>query len=88
MAFEVFDADGSAIGLFYMDPYAREGKRGGAWMSAYVGQSGLKGTKPVIYNAQNIPKPAQGQPTLMTFSEVTTMFHEFGHAAHGLFSDS
>ncbi len=87
MAFEVFDADGSAIGLFYMDPYAREGKRGGAWMSAYVGQSGLKGTKPVIYNAQNIPKPAEGQPTLMTFSEVTTMFHEFGHAAHGLFSD-
>ncbi|MGO2374307.1 MAG: M3 family metallopeptidase [Pseudoalteromonas prydzensis] len=87
MAFEVFNADGSAIGLFYMDPYAREGKRGGAWMSSYVGQSGLKGTKPVIYNAQNIPKPADGQPTLMTFSEVTTMFHEFGHAAHGLFSD-
>ena len=87
MAFEVFNEDGSAIGLFYMDPYAREGKRGGAWMSAYVSQSGLKGTKPVIYNAQNIPKPAEGQPTLMTFSEVTTMFHEFGHAAHGLFSD-
>ena len=87
MVFEVFNEDGSAIGLFYMDPYAREGKRGGAWMSAYVGQSGLKGTKPVIYNAQNIPKPAEGQPTLMTFSEVTTMFHEFGHAAHGLFSD-
>lgn len=87
MAFEVFNADGSSIGLFYMDPYAREGKRGGAWMSAYVSQSGLKGTKPVIYNAQNIPKPADGQPTLMTFDEVTTMFHEFGHAAHGLFSD-
>ncbi|WP_278370451.1 M3 family metallopeptidase [Pseudoalteromonas lipolytica] len=87
MVFEVFNEDGSAIGLFYMDPYAREGKRGGAWMSAYVGQSGLKGTKPVIYNAQNIPKPAEGQPTLMTFSEVTTLFHEFGHAAHGLFSD-
>ncbi|MFT4953574.1 MAG: peptidyl-dipeptidase Dcp, partial [Pseudoalteromonas tetraodonis] len=87
MAFEVFNADGSAIGLFYMDPYAREGKRGGAWMSAYVSQSGLKGTKPVIYNAQNIPKPAEGEPTLMTFDEVSTMFHEFGHAAHGLFSD-
>ncbi|WP_372759788.1 M3 family metallopeptidase [Pseudoalteromonas sp.] len=87
MAFEVFNADGSAIGLFYMDPYAREGKRGGAWMSAYVGQSGLKGTKPVIYNAQNIPKPAAGEPTLMTFDEVSTLFHEFGHAAHGLFSD-
>jgi peptidyl-dipeptidase Dcp len=86
-AYEVFNADGSAIGLFYMDPYAREGKRGGAWMSAYVSESGLKGTKPVIYNAQNIPKPAEGEPTLMTFDEVSTMFHEFGHAAHGLFSD-
>ena len=86
-AYEVFNADGSAIGLFYMDPYAREGKRGGAWMSAYVSQSGLKGTKPVIYNAQNIPKPAEGEPTLMTFDEVSTMFHEFGHAAHGLFSN-
>jgi len=85
--YEVFNADGSAIGLFYMDPYAREGKRGGAWMSAYVSQSGLKGTKPVIYNAQNIPKPAEGEPTLMTFDEVSTMFHEFGHAAHGLFSN-
>ncbi|WP_053980359.1 M3 family metallopeptidase [Marinagarivorans algicola] len=85
--YEVFNADSSAIGLFYMDPYAREGKRGGAWMSAYVGQSGLQGTKPVIYNAQNIPKPAAGEPTLMTFDEVSTMFHEFGHAAHGLFSD-
>ncbi len=86
LAFEVFNEDGSSIGLFYMDPYAREGKRGGAWMSSYVGQSKIKGTKPVVYNAQNIPKPAPGQPTLMTFSEVTTMFHEFGHAAHGLFS--
>jgi len=85
--YEVFNADGSAIGLFYLDPYAREGKRGGAWMSAYVSESGLKGTKPVIYNAQNIPKPAEGEPTLMTFDEVSTMFHEFGHAAHGLFSD-
>ncbi|WP_165740493.1 M3 family metallopeptidase [Pseudoalteromonas sp. Z1A6] len=86
-AYEVFNADGSAIGLFYLDPYAREGKRGGAWMSAYVSESGLKGTKPVIYNALNIPKPAAGEPTLLTFDEVSTMFHEFGHAAHGLFSD-
>lgn len=85
-AYEIFNEDGSSVGLFYMDPYAREGKRGGAWMSSFVGQSNLEGTKPVIYNAQNIPKPADGQPTLMTFDEVTTMFHEFGHAAHGLFS--
>ncbi|VUD42043.1 Dipeptidyl carboxypeptidase [Thalassocella blandensis] len=87
MAFEVFNEDGSAVGLFYLDPYAREGKRGGAWMSSFVGQSKLKNTKPVVYNAQNIPKPAEGQPTLMTFDEVSTMFHEFGHAAHGLFSN-
>lgn len=87
MAYEVFNEDGSAIGLFYLDPYARQGKRGGAWMSAYVSQSGLKGTKPVIYNALNIPKPAEGQPTLLTFDEVGTLFHEFGHAIHGLFSD-
>lgn len=86
-AFEVFNEDGSAVGLFYIDPYARDGKRGGAWMSAWVGQSGLLGDKPVIYNALNIPKPAEGQPTLMTFDEVETMFHEFGHAIHGLFSD-
>ncbi|MEO2268531.1 M3 family metallopeptidase [Pseudoalteromonas sp. YIC-656] len=84
---EVFNEDSSSVGLFYLDPYAREGKRGGAWMSSYVGQNHLEGTKPVIYNAQNIPKPAEGQLTLMTFSEVTTMFHEFGHAIHGLFSD-
>ncbi|WP_406667327.1 M3 family metallopeptidase [Gallaecimonas sp. GXIMD1310] len=87
LAFEVFDKDGSSIGLFYLDPYARTGKNGGAWMDAFVGQSGLLGTKPVVYNALNIPQPADGQPTLMTFDEVTTMFHEFGHALHGLFSD-
>ena len=87
LAFEVLDKDGSSIGLFYLDPYARTGKNGGAWMDAFVGQSGLLGTKPVVYNALNIPQPADGQPTLMTFDEVTTMFHEFGHALHGLFSD-
>ncbi|MEX2963609.1 M3 family metallopeptidase [Microbulbifer sp. TYP-18] len=85
-AFEIFNEDGSSIGLFYLDPYAREGKNGGAWMSEYVTQSGLLGNKPVVYNALNIPKPAEGQPTLMTFDEVNTMFHEFGHALHGLFS--
>lgn len=85
-AYEIFNKDGSSIGLFYLDPYARQGKRGGAWMDELVSQSFLKGTKPVVYNALNIPKPADGQPTLMTFDEVSTMFHEFGHAIHGLFS--
>ncbi|GAB2656193.1 M3 family metallopeptidase [Arenimonas aestuarii] len=84
---EVFEADGSKLGLFYGDFYARPSKRGGAWMNAYVPQNGLTGTKPVVANHQNIPKPADGQPTLMSFDEVTTMFHEFGHALHGLFSD-
>jgi len=84
---EVFEADGTPLGLFYGDFYARPSKRGGAWMNAYVPQNGLTGTKPVVANHQNIPKPADGQPTLMTFDEVTTMFHEFGHALHGLFSD-
>jgi len=85
-AYEVFNQDGSSIGLFYLDPYARQGKRGGAWMDELVTQSFLQNTKPVVYNALNIPKPAEGQPTLMTFDEVSTMFHEFGHAIHGLFS--
>ncbi|MAD17520.1 MAG: dipeptidyl carboxypeptidase II [Alteromonadaceae bacterium] len=85
-AFEVFNEDGSSIGLFYFDPYAREGKGGGAWMDEFVTQSDLLGQKPVVYNVLNIPKPAAGQPTLLTFDEVTTLFHEFGHAAHGLFS--
>lgn len=85
-AWEVFNEDGSSIGLFYLDPYARVGKNGGAWMDEYVTQSFLLDNKPVVYNALNIPKPAEGQPTLMTFDEVTTMFHEFGHGIHGLFS--
>ncbi|WP_218355265.1 M3 family metallopeptidase [Alteromonas lipotrueiana] len=85
--FEVFNQDGSAIGLFFFDPYAREGKAGGAWMSEFVTQSHMDGTKPVVFNELNIVKPAEGEPTLLTFSEVTTLFHEFGHAAHGLFSD-
>nr|WP_254304037.1 M3 family metallopeptidase [Shewanella sp. VB17] len=86
MAFEVFNKDASSIGIFYLDPYARPGKNGGAWMDEFVTQSDLLGTHPVVYNALNIPKPAAGNPTLMTFDEVTTMFHEFGHAVHGLFS--
>lgn len=83
---EVFNEDGTAIGLFYGDYYARENKRGGAWMSEYVNQSHLLGTKPVILNQINVVKPSSG-PTLLTTDEVTTLFHEFGHALHGLFSD-
>ena len=82
--FEMFDANGTAVGLFYADYYARPSKRGGAWMSEFVDQSGLEGTKPVVVNVQ---KPGVGQPTLLTFDEVTTLFHEFGHGVHGLFSD-
>ncbi len=86
-AFEVFDHDGSPLALFFCDYYARDNKQGGAWMNAYIDQSTLLGTKPVIANHLNIPKPAEGQPTLLTFDEVTTLFHEFGHALHGLFSN-
>ena len=84
---EVFDADGKPLALFLTDFYARPSKRGGAWMNEYVGQSGLLGDKPVVANHLNVPKPPEGQPTLLTFDEVTTMFHEFGHALHGMFSD-
>ncbi|QIZ78723.1 M3 family metallopeptidase [Ferrimonas lipolytica] len=86
-AYEIFDADGSSMGLFLADYFAREGKRGGAWMNAFVTQSHLLGTKPVIFNVMNIPKAAEGQPQLVSFDEATTMFHEFGHGVHGLFSD-
>ncbi len=84
---EVFDADGSTLALFLTDFYARSSKRGGAWMNEYVSQTSLLGTKPVVGNHLNIPKPPAGEPTLLTFDEVTTMFHEFGHALHGMFSD-
>ncbi|MBI5920233.1 MAG: M3 family metallopeptidase [Betaproteobacteria bacterium] len=84
--YEVFDADGKPLALFLPDLYARGNKRGGAWMSSYVDQSGLFGTLPVIGNHLNIPKPPAGEPTLLTFDEVTTLFHEFGHALHGMFS--
>ncbi len=85
--FDVFDADGSQLGLFYADLYARPSKRGGAWMSTFVDQSELLGTKPVVLNNLNIAKPGDGQPTLLTYDEVSTLFHEFGHAIHGLFSN-
>ncbi|WP_341503862.1 M3 family metallopeptidase [Gallaecimonas sp. GXIMD4217] len=85
--FEVFDDKGESIGFFYGDYFARDGKRGGAWMNAMVGQSHLLGQKPVIVNVMNIPKPAEGQPALVSFDNANTMFHEMGHAVHGLFSD-
>ncbi|GAA3474390.1 M3 family metallopeptidase [Nonomuraea roseola] len=84
--FEVFNEDGSALGLFLLDPYARPTKRGGAWMNNLVDQSYLFGEKPVVMNNLNITKPATG-PTLLTYDEVNTAFHEFGHALHGLFSE-
>ncbi len=85
--YEVFNADGSKLGLFLADYYARPSKRGGAWMNNYVDQSHLLGTRPVVVNNLNVPKPPAGQPTLLSFDEVNTAFHEFGHALHGLFSD-
>ncbi len=85
--FEVFDADGSGLGLFIADYFARDNKQGGAWMNAYVEQSRLLKRKAVVSNNINIRKPAPGQPVLLTFDEVTTLFHEFGHALHGLLSN-
>jgi peptidyl-dipeptidase Dcp len=86
--FEVFESDGSTLALFIMDPYARPSKRGGAWMNAYVGQTNLLERKPVVANHLNITKPtSDDEPVLLTFDEVTTMFHEFGHALHGMFSN-
>jgi peptidyl-dipeptidase Dcp len=85
-AWEVSDASGESVGLYLGDFFAREGKRGGAWMSSFVTQSRLLGTRPVVVNNLNITRPAAGQPTLLTLDEVNTLFHEFGHALHGLFS--
>src|ERR1041384_7161653 len=85
--FDVYDRDGKPLAIFIGDYYARPSKRGGAWMNAYVQQNGLFGTKPVVANHLNIPKPAAGQPTLLTQDEVRTAFHEFGHALHGMFSN-
>ena len=84
--FDVFDADGKPLAIFYFDPFSRPNKSGGAWTGNFVGQSKLLGTKTVNYNVENFTKPAPGQPALLTFSDVTTMFHEFGHALHGIFS--
>jgi peptidyl-dipeptidase Dcp len=86
--FEVFEADGKPLALFYCDYFKRDNKGGGAWMSEFVHQSRLLGTLPVIYNVANLPKPAPGEPALISFDDVTTMFHEFGHALHGMFSDA
>jgi peptidyl-dipeptidase Dcp len=85
--FEVFDADGAPLALFVGDYFARDNKQGGAWMNNFVRQSKLFGLKPVVANNTNIPKPQPGQPTLCTFEEVITLFHEFGHAIHGILSD-
>jgi peptidyl-dipeptidase Dcp len=85
--FEVFDADGSSLALFYIDFFARPNKQGGAWTSGFIGQSRLLGTKPVVTNTENFVKPAPGQPVLLSFTEVTTMFHEFGHALQSIMSD-
>ncbi len=84
--FEVTDADGKPLALFYADYFKRDNKSGGAWMDSFVDQSGLMGTLPVVFNVANFTKPAPGQPALLTFGDVTTMFHEFGHALHGMFS--
>jgi peptidyl-dipeptidase Dcp len=83
---EVRDADGSSIGLYLGDYFAREGKRGGAWMNSFVEQSALLDQKPVVVNNLNVPRPSPGAPALLTLDEVDTLFHEFGHALHGLFS--
>ncbi|HEX4872240.1 MAG TPA: M3 family metallopeptidase [Nevskiaceae bacterium] len=85
--FEVFEDDGRTLGLFLFDPFARPSKRGGAWMNSYVDQSALTGNQPVVGNHLNIPKPPAGEPVLLTFDEANTLFHEFGHAVHGLFSN-
>ncbi|AXB42658.1 M3 family metallopeptidase [Amycolatopsis albispora] len=85
--FEVFDADGTGLGLFLGDYYARDSKRGGAWMNNFVEQARLRGERSVVVNNLNIIRPPEGEPTLLTFDEVVTAFHEFGHALHGLLSD-
>jgi len=87
-AFEVLDADGATLALFYCDYFKRDNKNGGAWMGTFLDQSKLLGTHPVIYNVANLPKPAPGEPALISFDDVITMFHEFGHALHGMFADT
>jgi peptidyl-dipeptidase Dcp len=84
--FQVYDADGKELAIFMIDPWKRDNKNGGAWMDNLVKQSTLRGTKPVVYNVENFTKPAPGQPALISWDDVTTMFHEFGHALHGMFA--
>jgi peptidyl-dipeptidase Dcp len=86
--FEVSDADGKPLALFYCDYFKRDNKNGGAWMDVFVDQSKLLGTLPVVYNIANFEKPAPGEPALISFTDVTTMFHEFGHALHGMFANT
>jgi peptidyl-dipeptidase Dcp len=86
--FEVSDVDGKPLALFYCDYFKRDNKNGGAWMDTFVDQSKLLGTVPVVYNVANLPKPAPGEPALISFTDVTTMFHEFGHALHGMFANA
>ena len=87
VTYEVFDHDGTSLALYYLDFYARDTKRGGAWMSNFVSQSHLEGTKPVITNVYNYQKPAPGKPSLISFDDVETLFHEFGHSIHGIFAN-
>ena len=86
--YEVFESDGTPLALFYCDYFKRDNKQGGAWMSAFVDQSKLLNDLSVVYNVANLPKPAPGEPALLTFDDVRTMFHEFGHALHGMFSNA
>jgi peptidyl-dipeptidase Dcp len=86
--FEVSNADGSPLALFYCDYFKRDNKNGGAWMNNFVNQSKLLGELPVVYNVANFDKPAPGEPALIGFDDVITMFHEFGHALHGMFADT
>jgi peptidyl-dipeptidase Dcp len=86
--FQVFDADGKPLAIWYCDYFKRDNKNGGAWEDSLVGQSKLLGTQPVVYNVANFQKPAPGEPALLSFDDVTTMFHEFGHALHAMFADT
>jgi peptidyl-dipeptidase Dcp len=87
VAYEVFDQDGKSMAIYYLDFYTRDNKNGGAWMSNFVNQSHYLKQKPVIVNVFNFAKPANGNPSLISFDDVTTMFHEFGHTLHGLFAN-